>query len=183
MPAATGSSIPVNDWIELSSSSDEISEALFTGSGSRLPALRSIDLGDIWNAEIVLPNDVVATIVDASLQTLSMPVKIYLAGDYNHNLEVDSLDYTLWRSALGSVNTPAADGNFDGIVDAADYTVWRDNFGNSIAGVGYGNLGSGQSNGGVVGGAVPEPAGIVLALLAGCGLLASRRRRKFSTSI
>jgi hypothetical protein len=173
----------VNQWIKLSGTTSEISEALFTGSGSHLPALRSIGLGEIWNPAAVLPNDIAALIVDENLQSIPLPIVISLAGDYNHNLMVDSLDYTLWRSALGSVTTPAADGNFDGIVDAADYTVWRDNFGQNIAGAGYGNLGSGQSSGLVVGGAAPEPTGIALALLASCGPLASRRRRRPSPSV
>jgi hypothetical protein len=119
-----------------------------------------------------LPNDVEATIVDGALQSLAMPVKIALAGDYNLDLKVDSGDYTQWRMALGSTTAPWADGNYDGIVDAADYTVWRDHFGDDISDAGYAGVGSG----GVVGGAVPEPAAIWLALTTGFGFVAQRRR-------
>ena len=166
------------------SSSDEISEALVYGvRAAACPRCGSIGLGNIWNPEIVLPNDVVATIVNASLQTLSIPVKIYLAGDYNHDLDRRLARLHALADGFGSVTTPAADGNFDGIVDAADYTVWRDNFGNSIAGVGYGNLGSGQSNGGVVGGAVPEPTGICWLYWPAAACWHLRRRPSSRTSV
>lgn len=167
---------PVNNWVKLSATSGRIAEALFTGATSALPAYRSIDLGPIWNSALVLPNDVQTTIVDGNLQTLSMPVKIALAGDYNLDLRVDAADYAQWRMALGSVTSPWADGNFDGIVDAADFTVWRDHFGDDISTAGYGNVGSG-SNGGVVGGVVPEPAAIFVALTAGLGVFSMLRRR------
>jgi hypothetical protein len=167
----------VNSWIELSASSDNVAEALFTGSTSALPAYRSIGLGAIWSAETVLPNDVEATIVNVSSQTLSISVVISLVGDYNQDLRVDAADYAQWRIALGSSTAPHADGNFDGIVDAADYTIWRDHFGEDISDAGYDNVG-GSGSSGVVSGAVPEPATILVALTAGVGLLSMLRRRR-----
>jgi hypothetical protein len=55
-----------------------------------------------------------------------------VAGDYNRDGLVNSLDYQVWRSAFGLVgaNLPA-DGNRNGIVDTADYVVWRKSVGNS----------------------------------------------------
>jgi hypothetical protein len=167
---------PVNSWLKSPATSDFLAEASFSGSTSALPAYRSIDLGPIWNAEVVLPNDVEATIVDGSSQSLSMPIRIAMAGDYNFDLSVDAGDYAQWRMALGSTTSPWADGNFDGIVDTADYTVWRNHFGESIAGLGY-EIGAGNGSGGVVGGVVPEPSAIVIGLTAGLALVSMRRRR------
>lgn len=167
---------PVNNWLESPATSNFVAEALFAGSTGTLPAYRSIDLGPIWNAQAVLPNDVKATIVDENLQSLAIPVKIALAGDYNLDLRVDAGDYAQWRMALGSTASPWADGNFDGLVDAADYTVWRDHFDDDISSAGYGIVGGNGS--GVVGGVVPEPAAVLIAFLAGIGLLSMFRRRR-----
>lgn len=167
---------PVNNWLKSAPTPDFVGEALFAGSTGALPAYRSIDLGPIWNAGATLPNDVVATIVDASLLSLPMSVKIALAGDYNLDLRVDAGDYAQWRMALGSTTSPWADGNFDGIVDAADYTVWRNHFGDDISAAGFGIVG-GDGSGGAVGGVVPESAAILLALSAAIGLALPRRRR------
>jgi len=166
---------PVNNWLKSPATSDFLAEASFGGSTSALPAYRSIDLGPIWNAEVVLPNDVEATIVDGSSQSLSMQIRIAMAGDYNFDLSVDAGDYAQWRMALGSTTSPWADGNFDGIVDTADYTVWRNHFGDNISEAGYASAGGGS--GGVVGGAVPEPAAIVIGLTAGLAFISMRRRR------
>jgi Glycosyl hydrolases family 16 len=49
-----------------------------------------------------------------------------LAGDYNADGKVDSLDYETWRSSYGQFGPAlSADGNHDGTVDAADYVIWR----------------------------------------------------------
>jgi hypothetical protein len=168
---------PVNQWLELSGTSSMLAEGLFVGSGSRLPAFRSISLGQVWDAQVVMPNDVAAAIFEPSLQLADVAVQVALAGDYNHDLVVDAMDYTEWRSFLGSQTDPHADGNFDGIVDAADYTVWRDNFGLSIAGAGFGSL---TETGSLTGGTTtvaPEPTSILLALVVGAGLLLGWRSR------
>jgi hypothetical protein len=62
-----------------------------------------------------------------------------VAGDYNRDSIVNSLDYQVWRSAFGSVgaNLPA-DGNGNGIVDTADYVVWRKSAGNSAIAIAAG---------------------------------------------
>jgi hypothetical protein len=79
-----------------------------------------------------------------------------LAGDYNHDDTVDSVDYALWRSTNGSSSQLAADGSGDSMVNAADYVVWRENLGLKYPAAPAG-LGSG---------AVPEPASAIL-LVAG----------------
>jgi hypothetical protein len=51
-----------------------------------------------------------------------------VAGDYNGDGQVDSADYSIWRSNYGQTVTPpgsGADGNQNGVVDAGDYVVWR----------------------------------------------------------
>jgi hypothetical protein len=65
-----------------------------------------------------------------SITGVVAPVTI-IAGDYNNDGLVNSLDYQVWRSTFGSVGTNLpADGNGNGIVDAADYVVWRKSIGN-----------------------------------------------------
>jgi hypothetical protein len=92
-------------------------------------------------------------------------------GDFNYDGRVDSADYTVWRSQLGS-NALAADASGNGSVDQADYNIWKANFG-QVAVSGGGSLGAA---------AVPEPATFASLLAMGlslvaCGGRASARRR------
>ncbi|TWT90481.1 hypothetical protein Mal64_08710 [Pseudobythopirellula maris] len=83
------------------------------------------------------------------------PPKPSLPGDYDGDGEVDLADLAAWRGSFG-LTMPAgnehggagADGNANGVVDAADFTVWRDNYAPPAATT------------------VPEPAGVVVVLLA-----------------
>jgi len=59
----------------------------------------------------------------------SYPAQSWPAGDYNHDANVDSADYPIWRKANGTVGASPADGNSDGQVNQADHTVWRTAFG------------------------------------------------------
>lgn len=56
-------------------------------------------------------------------------------GDYDESGQVDSLDYAVWRTALGATGANPADGNGDAVVDAADYAVWRDSLATTFAAV------------------------------------------------
>jgi cyclophilin family peptidyl-prolyl cis-trans isomerase len=87
-----------------------------------------------------------------------------LAGDYDFSGAVTAADYNLWRSKYRSLTDAAPDGNGNGIVDAADYTIWRNHFGTPPA------AGSGENSL-----AAPEPASLLLSLIA-ASLLALRRR-------
>jgi hypothetical protein len=59
----------------------------------------------------------------------SYPAQSWPAGDYNHDANVDTADYPIWRKANGTSGASPADGNNDGHVDEADHTVWRTAFG------------------------------------------------------
>lgn len=87
---------------------------------------------------------------------------VALIGDYNADGFVDAADYSVWRDAVGTsgVAYAGADGNGDGVVDEGDHAVWADHYGASLEVA--------------VAQAVPEPAGIVLALMA---LIANSRHR------
>jgi hypothetical protein len=93
-----------------------------------------------------------------------------LPGDYDADGKVDAADYAPWRATFGTqVNAGrGADGNNNGIIDAADYVVWRNNIGQSLfPGAGAGSVA-----------VVPEPVGVLIALLAIPALAVVRRRRR-----
>lgn len=174
--SGNGAVDPVNQWVEFASSSTSIAEGLLVGSGSHLSPYSSISLGPIWDSEAVKPNDINVTILDGNSQVSDFELVIAIPGDYNRDLVVDAVDYTIWSGAFGSSTSPFADGNLDGVVDAADYTVWRDNFGLNLVSAGYASLGSGAGGGGFAV-AVPEPAAGLLIFLAGSAASLWLRRR------
>jgi cyclophilin family peptidyl-prolyl cis-trans isomerase len=94
-------------------------------------------------------------------------------GDYNRNGIVDAADYALWRKTRGTLVTPGsgADGDGNGTVNDNDYVVWRSNLGN-IRGI---SAGSGLEN--LSAGNIPEPAGVMLAVIAGFWLVKFRAPR------
>lgn len=84
-------------------------------------------------------------------------------GDYNGDGFVNAADYTVWRDNFGATVTAGtlADGDGSGEIDNGDYTVWTSNFG----------LGTTSS----FSTAVPEPASLLLLLLASTAALSTRR--------
>jgi hypothetical protein len=96
-----------------------------------------------------------------TLTSLLSPAGV--SGDYNDNGVVDAADYVLWRNGgplENEVNNP-------GTVNQADYDAWRARFGNSSAG--------GSAAG--IGGTVPEPSGLVCAIVLAAAWLARREGR------
>ena len=90
-----------------------------------------------------------------------------LPGDYNQNGTVDAADYVVWRKTFGESGTNlAADGNRNNQVDSGDFGVWRSHFGNASA------SGSGASSNAIV----PEPATLLLLILATAGSCLRRCR-------
>src|SRR5262249_36519465 len=52
-----------------------------------------------------------------------------LAGDYNDDNQVDTADYIIWRTTLGSTSDLRADGDHDHVIGQGDYDIWAANFG------------------------------------------------------
>jgi hypothetical protein len=166
---------PVNNWLELPATSKHLAEGLFVGSGSSLPGLRSITLGNIWNPSIVGAADLTVRVGQFDQQSATeIPVDLAFDGDYNQDEAVDEMDYDWWKGAFGSPFF--ADGNLDGIVNLADYTIWRDHLGLVVAGGSVEQLGA-AGGVGLGARAVPEPTSVSLALVVGSAGLARFRRR------
>ncbi|QDV73955.1 hypothetical protein [Botrimarina mediterranea] len=84
------------------------------------------------------------------------------AGDFNGDGLVNAADYTVWRDNLnGDEAVLGGAGDGSGTVDSGDYTVWSNNYGVS----------------GSLAVAVPEPlsTSMLIVVLGGCGLTATRR--------
>ena len=89
-----------------------------------------------------------------------------LPGDYNDDGVVDAADYVVWRHTLGqsvAILTTGADGDGDGTITTADYQVWRTHIGETLTAAGSG-------------GAVPEPATLLLLMFAVAGWCLRLRR-------
>lgn len=99
------------------------------------------------------------TIKPASLtaeQTITYwgDLKPALPGDYNRDMEVNAADYVLWRKRLNGVPALPNSGGLP-YVAASDYGFWQANFGDVAF-----------PAPGLAAGGIPEPATIVLLLLA-----------------
>jgi Type I phosphodiesterase / nucleotide pyrophosphatase len=66
--------------------------------------------------------------IPGSLIDVHQDLRVALAGDYNHDGQVDAADYAIWRESNGSKTDLRADGNGDGVVDQQDYDLWKANF-------------------------------------------------------
>ena len=91
-----------------------------------------------------------------------------IPGDASLDGLVDGVDYTIWADHFLQTGQTRVSGDFtrDGKVDGADYTVWADHFAPGPLGL--------------TAAAVPEPAGIVLAVVGAVTSLVGvgRRRRR-----
>ena len=84
-------------------------------------------------------------------------------GDFDGNGTVDGGDFLVWQKSMSNPLDLAADANGDGRVDDADLAIWRANLGT--------RPGSASA-----GGAVPEPAALLLSL-GGIACVSIRRLR------
>ena len=166
-----------HDWNKISSTSSQLAEGVVPGTGGTLLPFRSIGLGRVWNPN-TMPVDYLDIHVKKSDGSDADVFKTLMVdGDYDTSLSVDQQDFTFWSIPFGSTTLPTSDGNHNGIVDAADYTIWRDNLGKHIV-----NFSLGGASGGLAGvaAAVPEPSGLMLALVASGAIVSRVRRRRNS---
>jgi hypothetical protein len=135
---------------------EEIRAVMFVGDFGR-PATTLNNGGSFWvdNLMVEVFKDQATMLATPNPNTA--PVE-GLPGDYNNNGKVDAADYVLWRK-----NPTAYGGN------PAGYTTWRANFGNPP--------GAGSSLGGGTQSAVPEPASMMLVVIAVVGMFSLSRRR------
>jgi hypothetical protein len=160
---------PNGEWFEISATSMELTEGALDADAGSLAAFRSVSLGEIWTAS---PSpDLVFDVREPSTSPITITTQLALAGDYFVDGVVNQQDYLTWRQTMGSTTLLNADGNLNGVVDAADFVIWKHNFGNMLPGTGLA-----QSGGLVAGSAVPEPAAIGLAIIAGLSLILRRKR-------
>lgn len=86
-----------------------------------------------------------------------------ITGDYNADGTVDAADYVVWRKHLGTMTELPNDLTPE-MVTLDDYTAWMENIGRSNAGL-------------AAMAAIPEPACVMLVLIAGLGAFALIRSR------
>jgi hypothetical protein len=131
---------------------------------TRLTAGEFVNEGDNSLANFNLYYMGLETVQDIGLVNLEIEsIRVLLpgvAGDYNGNGVVDAADHVLWRNGGPLANDPTPG------VQPADYDFWKSRFGAT----------SGSGSGGEFSAAVPEPAGVVLALLAMLAVAGTRRR-------
>ena len=115
-------------------------------------ATGKVSIDSIWflglgNAQIYLDN--------ISHNALGLLAAASIAGDYNGDGTISVADYQMWRSLQGSPVTAGtkADGNGNGIIDAGDYITWR-------------KLVSLSGGASISGASIPEPAALLLAVVA-----------------
>jgi hypothetical protein len=94
-------------------------------------------------------------------------------GDVDCSGSVTMADFNPIRdNAFEAVTSRGAgDLNGDGLVDFLDFREWKDNAGEQGVGVSF------------LGSSVPEPTSAVLTLIAGCALVAARRRRPAASRV
>ena len=136
-------------------SNGELLDVAGTGSGSSwIIATYAGTLMGVFDS--VTPGFMVDYGAGSNSQITLMTTTASLPGDWNHDGKVDAADYVVWRK------DPANNGG-----DPDGYNTWRQNFGNS-SGSGSAAFRSGA--------AVPEPATVVLMLLAFAEYFAWKRR-------
>ncbi len=97
-----------------------------------------------------------------------------LNGDFNNDGKVDAGDYVIWRKNNGTSNALPNDNGLGTPIGPSHYTLWQNNYGKPPG------SGSGTLEGG---GAVPEPATMLLIVLGIAGLPTARARRRVAAQL
>ena len=97
------------------------------------------------------------------------PVTLY-PGDYNNDGVVDAADYVVWRKNVGAPPGTLLNDIDGGPIGPPQYNTWRAHFGEP-SGAGTATAGASPSQA-----AVPEPATVLLIILAAAGICLRRRR-------
>jgi autotransporter-associated beta strand protein len=115
--------------------------------------------------------------VVAGLPSGEIEIMFTLLGDANLDGTVNAEDYTPFSHNIGQSGMYWDDGdfNYDGTVNSEDYTPFSHNIG-QFASLASQTAGPLEAANGIA--SVPEPASISLLTLAGCGMLARRRRKQ-----
>jgi hypothetical protein len=125
-----------------------------------------------WQIAANTPHGVFSTVEGraALWSAITTTASIAFLGDYNHNGGVEAADYVVWRKTLGQTGSGmAADGNGNNEIDADDYNIWRAHFGRTA------DSASAAGATGSASAAVPEPATLLVAMIAAFGLSWPRR--------
>lgn len=157
-------------WDEAGGSSDFVLAESFLLSSTSLAVNDSLPLGSAFkpagqhDLTFEYRDPVSGAVV---VGTVDYAVAAGLTGDYNNNNVVDAADYILWREALVS-QTPLANDPLGLPINQNQYNQWRANFGSTPPGSG--------SNSDVA--AVPEPAALVLLVVASVAMFIRRSGRR-----
>jgi hypothetical protein len=149
-------------WDEADTSSSLSLAELYLLGASGVSAASPLSLGHAFDVSVFEPGmdgDLLFQYAKHGSNDLATGEVAYITpdpldGDYNSDGTVDAADYVVWRKTIGTMILDA-DGDGDGVVDSDDFLIWRWTFGNSA--------GSGAA---VSRAAVPEPAPLLMLLLA-----------------
>jgi hypothetical protein len=126
-------------WYETPSTSTQLTELTIANETTLAPG-QVVYLGQLADPSLIENLAFEYFNFDSGVQTvgsvlLAESVAPPLPGDYNGDLVVDAVDYTVWRNSLGaSVDSfHGADGNGDGSVGSADYKLWKRQYGKGMA--------------------------------------------------
>lgn len=129
---------------------------------SILPTYRVSSYFDVY-AEVSASGADPWAVGDKSFRIVQQSEPVVL-GDYNENGIVDAADYVVWRKNLGPGTLPNEAGISPGVVDEVDHNYWQSRFGAQV------EFRSALTA------TVPEPATLLLCLVANLPLLVSRLR-------
>ena len=160
-------------WTKASGSDDSVVSESFLLSDTTLSPDDSLDLGKLFKSGgmqdlLFQYHDAVSgafyTIEPTYVTSVAVP------GDYNQDGTVNAADYTIWRDSLGSTTDLRANGDNSGAsankIDQADYEFWKVNFSQH----------SGSGAVAIAAASVPEPATLVLMMIAAAGCCLRRSR-------